>query len=48
MIIQLQKAVSDEDKKVTEEKDESDVNPDTEERKKDENLQDNKTSQEEE
>lgn len=43
-----QKAVSDEDKKVTEEKDESDVNPDTEERKKDENLQDNKTSQEEE
>lgn len=43
-----QKAVSDEDKKETEEKDESGVDPDTEESKKDENLQENKTSQEEE
>lgn len=43
-----QKAVSDEDKKETKEKDESDVDPDTEESKKDENLQENKTSQEEE
>lgn len=43
-----QKAVSDEDKKETAEKDESGVDPDTEESKKDENLQENKTSQEEE
>lgn len=43
-----QKAVSDEDKKETKEKDESGVDPDTEESKKDENLQENKTSQEEE
>lgn len=43
-----QKAVSDEDKKETEEKDESGVDPDTEESKNDENLQENKTSQEEE
>ena len=45
-----QKAVSDEDKKETAEKDESDADSDTKEIKKDndENLQENKTSQEEE